>query len=174
MDKDAEEYRTVGFVSDDSFLNWCNTVQSLGKYTNPTTFTANDRILTLSTCHDSATDNRTIIHAKLVWPDPNQSGAETPTASPQTPSATAPNTTAPTQSSLPEKVRVSLSSNTGRLNIRKEPSTEADVVVAVYNGTVLTVIGEEGDWYKVMYSESDTFEDGGGYVHKDYVVPETG
>ena len=46
--------------------------------------------------------------------------------------------------------------------------------MAVYHGTVLKVIGEEGDWYKVMFSESDTFEDGGGYVHKDYVVPESG
>lgn len=175
VDKDAEEYRTVGFVSDDSFLNWCNTIQSLGKYTNSTTFTAKDRILTLSTCHDSDTDNRTIIHAKLVWPDPNQTVTETPSASAtQTPSATAPSTTAPTQSALPEKVRVSLSNENGRLNIRREPSTEADIVLAVYNGTVLTVIGEEGDWYKVLYSENDTFEDGGGYVHKDYVVPETG
>ena len=30
VDKDAEEYRTVGFASDDSFLNWCNTIQSMG------------------------------------------------------------------------------------------------------------------------------------------------
>ena len=174
VDKDAEEYRTVGFASDDSFLNWCNTIQSMGKYTNSTTFTANDRILTLSTCHDSATDNRTIIHAKLVWPDPNQTGTESPSAKTQTPSATAPSTTAPTESNLPDKVRVSLSNENGRLNIRKEPSTESGVVVAVYHGTVLKVIGEEGDWYKVMFSESDTFEDGGGYVHKDYVVPESG
>lgn len=174
VDKNAEEYRTVGFISDDAFLNFCDTIQSMGKYKNSTTFTAKDRILTLSTCNDSGTDMRTIIHAKLVWPDPNQT---TPSPSaPATDDPTSPptSTATPTQNNLPERVRVTLENANSKLNIRKGPSTEDSIVMSVVNGTVLKVLGEEGDWYKVLYSENDTFEDGGGYVLKSLVTPEDG
>ena len=49
------------------------------------------------------------------------------------------------------------------INIRKEPSTEANIIMLVSPNTVLKVIGEEGDWYKVSTS------DGEAYVSKDVV-----
>lgn len=52
---------------------------------------------------------------------------------------------------------------TDYINIRKEPSTNADKLMVVSTNTALKVIGEEGDWYKVSTSEGEA------YVSKDVV-----
>ena len=49
------------------------------------------------------------------------------------------------------------------VNIRKEPSTSAEVVMMVETNTSLKVIGEEGDWYKVSTSEGEA------YVSKEWL-----
>ncbi len=52
---------------------------------------------------------------------------------------------------------------TDYVNIRKEPSTNADKLMVVSTNTALKVIGEEGDWYKISTSEGEA------YVSKDVV-----
>ena len=49
------------------------------------------------------------------------------------------------------------------VNIRKEPSTEAEIIMVVEQNTELTVIGETGDWYEVETSQ------GNAYVSKSAV-----
>lgn len=50
--------------------------------------------------------------------------------------------------------------NDSYVNLRKEPSTSANILMVVALNTKLTVIGEEGDWYKVKTS------DGNAYISK--------
>lgn len=51
---------------------------------------------------------------------------------------------------------------TETLNLRKEPSTNSDIVALISIGDECKVLGEEGDWYKVQY------EDYTGYISKEY------
>jgi len=50
------------------------------------------------------------------------------------------------------------------LNVRKEPSTEAEKVTSLKDGTRVQVIGESGDWYQIRYGEYV------GYVKKEFIV----
>jgi len=50
--------------------------------------------------------------------------------------------------------------------IRKEASTNSDIVALVSNGTDVEIVSEEGDWYKVKYS---TYL---GYMRKDMLKVE--
>lgn len=50
--------------------------------------------------------------------------------------------------------------------IRKEASTDSDVVALVSIGTDIEIISEEGEWYKVKYS---TYS---GYMRKDMLKVE--
>ncbi len=43
------------------------------------------------------------------------------------------------------------------VNIRKEPSTTAEIIMTVEENTALEVIGEEGDWYRVNTSEGEAY-----------------
>lgn len=45
--------------------------------------------------------------------------------------------------------------------VRSEPSTRGDIVTSLIKNTDVTVLGEDGDWYKVKYNN---FE---GYIRKD-------
>ena len=49
------------------------------------------------------------------------------------------------------------------LNIRKKPTTEADKIGALPNGTTITVIGEEKGWVKILHGKQI------GYVSADYL-----
>lgn len=51
-----------------------------------------------------------------------------------------------------------------RLNMRKKPSTSADIVKVISRKQTLTVLGENGSWYKVSASGKT------GYVSKEYVT----
>ena len=52
------------------------------------------------------------------------------------------------------------------VNIREEASTDSEVIMIVNVNTKLTVIGEEGDWYKVETSKGEA------YVSKDLLSDE--
>ena len=47
--------------------------------------------------------------------------------------------------------------NDSYVNLRKGASTSSDIVMVVSLNTKLTVIGEEGDWYKVKTSEGNAY-----------------
>lgn len=51
---------------------------------------------------------------------------------------------------------------TETLNMRKEPSTESDIVALMSVGDECEVLSDEGDWYKVKYGEYT------GYISKEY------
>ena len=55
---------------------------------------------------------------------------------------------------------------TDYINIRKEPNTNAEVLMLVETNTALKVVGQEGDWYKVSTSQGEA------YVSKDVVSDE--
>lgn len=50
------------------------------------------------------------------------------------------------------------------LNMRALPSIESDILTKLPKGTSVIIISEEGDWYKVRYSNND------GYVSKQYIL----
>lgn len=52
---------------------------------------------------------------------------------------------------------------TETLNLRKETSTSSEIVELLNSGEEVTVISEEGNWYKVKHGDKE------GYVSKDYV-----
>lgn len=43
------------------------------------------------------------------------------------------------------------------VNIRREPSTTAEIIMTVAENTALEVIGEDGDWYRVNTSEGEAY-----------------
>lgn len=51
----------------------------------------------------------------------------------------------------------------GGLNMRENPDKNAKVLALIPNGTKLTILEEQGDWYKVEYNGET------GWVMKDYV-----
>lgn len=51
---------------------------------------------------------------------------------------------------------------TETLNLRKEATTESNIVALISEGEECEVLGEEGDWYKVQYGEYT------GYISKEY------
>lgn len=53
--------------------------------------------------------------------------------------------------------------NTDTLKLRKEASTNSDVLELLNNGQKLDVIEKSGDWYKVTINNMT------GFVHKDYI-----
>lgn len=50
--------------------------------------------------------------------------------------------------------------------IRKEASTNSDIVALVSSGTSVEILSEEGEWYKVKYSSYS------GYMRKDMLKVE--
>ncbi len=60
-------YCQIGFMSAESFVNWCNEMNSNSMYNRNTgDFTANSRVLTLSTCVTGDPDGRYALQARLV------------------------------------------------------------------------------------------------------------
>ncbi len=49
------------------------------------------------------------------------------------------------------------------LNVRQGPSTDSERIGSLQKGKKMEIVGSEGNWYKIVY------EDGYGYVSKDYV-----
>lgn len=57
--------------------------------------------------------------------------------------------------------------NTGALRLRTDTSTEADVIDTAFNGDIVILLEEVGDWYLVSFNDSE------GYMHSDYLTAET-
>lgn len=174
-DKYDEDYRSHVF-SDSGFVQFCNRILDKGIQKVNTTFTAYDRILTLSTCNsDAGTDKRTIVHAKLVWPDPNAGITTTPELSPTvtpgstsstTPGITPEITEKPTSPHPVNEIRyVNLNDTTSQMNMRQRPSRDSQIVTKLNHGTKLTVLAHEGDWLHVQTEFGDI-----GYVLASYTV----
>lgn len=51
------------------------------------------------------------------------------------------------------------------LNVRSGPSTDSEKVVALYNGTVVTITGIDDGWYKISTRNGTT-----GYVNSEYML----
>lgn len=56
--------------------------------------------------------------------------------------------------------------NGSSVYIRNEPSTDASIVISLIRNTDVTVTGENGDWYKVKYGDSE------GYIFKELLSDE--
>lgn len=55
--------------------------------------------------------------------------------------------------------------NSGRLNLRQEPSTQARILKKLPRGGTVTVLESAGEWYKISSGGME------GYVHGDYLRP---
>lgn len=53
--------------------------------------------------------------------------------------------------------------NASGLNFRTEPSTRSKVIRVLSKGTIVTILGEEGEWLKVKHEDTE------GYLFKSYV-----
>ena len=60
----TNDYIQTEFSSDEQYLNFLNKLKNRSKFNFNTTVSANDQILTLSTCHDDKT--KIVLHAKLI------------------------------------------------------------------------------------------------------------
>ncbi len=64
----------------------------------------------------------------------------------------------------PDYVEITASS----LNLREEPSTDADRLTAIPGDTVVAVTGKQGDWYQVSYNGKE------GYINTAYTTESDG
>lgn len=81
-----------------------------------------------------------------------------------TPQPTVEATAASTPKPESEYANVGISIAADYVNIRKKPSTEADIVGKLYRGSAATIIKTEGDW---VYIKSGSVS---GYIMKDYLA----
>ena len=56
-----------------------------------------------------------------------------------------------------------VSTQSGKLNLRKGPSTQSEVIDKISKGEMLTITGAEGSWYSVEYNGMR------GYVSSEYI-----
>lgn len=185
-------YLQVDFSSNSSFLNWCNETKAKGVFkTDAMTFTANDRILTLSTC-DATNKDRIIVHAKMVYPEPVgdidsqypegdsgtiilpdiiDPGEVTPDITVTTTPTPTPNIPTPPVSENPyapgNKFKISLTDPKSTLRLRNQPNTTSVIEAALAHGTGVTIISEHDEWVKVKTEGSME-----GYLQKRFLVPE--
>lgn len=179
-------YLQYDFSSNASFLNWCNETNNKGLFKDDsTTFTANDRILTLSTC-DATNKYRIIVHAKMVFPEPvGDIDSMYPDDSTQAPDVIIPDTTpeqttpgvTPTPNvptppisenlyAAGNKFKISLTDPKSTLRLRNQPNTTSVIEAALAHGTEVTIISEHNEWVKVKTEGSME-----GYLQKRYLVP---
>ncbi len=60
----TSDYLKIEFISDEDYLTFLNTILARSTYNFNTTVNENDRIITLSTCHNQ--NDRIVLHAKLI------------------------------------------------------------------------------------------------------------
>ena len=76
----------------------------------------------------------------------------------------------PEPTPAPRMARVTLSSKDGKLNLRAQPNTTSSILAELPDGTLVTVLGDEGNWKQVSVNDLV------GYLREDYlreVEPET-
>lgn len=179
--KDDPDYRRHYFATDEEYIEYLNRLQDRTMFKGEhIDFDVYDRVLTLSTCNsDEGSTKRTIVHARLVWPNPEGiKPVETPTPTPEiTPGTTPEVGTTPDPDTTPDiqvtpgptvetvKRVVKLGNEDGSLKLRKKKSTSSDILDRLKHGTVLEVLEDDGDWLKVSVNGKI------GYVSKKYTVP---
>lgn len=157
-------YLRNAFESSSAFLSWCEETNSRGIFkSDDTSFTASDRILTLSTC-DSTSKYRIIVHAKMVYPVPTadddfiystdrKTPSPSPTSEPEvtpTPDSTTPEPGLTEEEFAPgSHYRVSLDNPKSTLRLRSGPGTTYSFISGLAHGTEVTIEGVTGDWAKV-------------------------
>ena len=174
-------YLRTGFSSNAAFLNWCDETNKKGIYKSDTTsFSASDRIITLSTC-DATSKYRIIVHAKMVYPvptddidsnftseeNPNTEPNTTPSPSPDTPVQPDPTPESPYDFAAGSSYCIKLSDTKSTLRLRNGPNVSYGVVGSLAHGTQVTILADSGEWVKVK-----TIGGMEGYLMKKYLVPE--
>ena len=167
-------YLRTGFASNSDFLTWCSQTQQRSNYKNDAiSFSATDRILTLSTCDDTA-KYRIIVHAKLVFPLPSDDIDETysPEFNPEDSNISSDvpnNSTSPNEKydfKVDDRYIVTLKDHTSTMRLRSAPSTTSSVVGSLAHGTQVTILeNKDKDWVKVK-----TIGGMEGYMLKQYLV----
>ena len=177
--REDPDYRSHYFGSEDAYLEYLNRIRDRGLFKDTSfEFTPYDRILTLSTCNsDEGSTKRTIVHARLVWPNPNTQNK--PELLPTTPAPTVgPSSTADPNQTVDPNVTVTpeatpdvsnlrvvkLNDPTVPLKLRSAASTSSDIIDTLDHGTVLTVLEDLDDWIRVKVGDKE------GYVYKMYTV----
>jgi len=156
------DYLTTGFTDSKTFMKYCEGLKNSGIYSTDLTFLPEDRILTLSTCYSANNKKRVVVHARLAYPDPNETVATTATPTPtQTVAPT------PTPVKTGSVYAINLSDKTSALNLRKEANTTSLVIGRLSYGDKVTLLEDLGEWAKVR-----TVGNTDGYVLKKYLLPE--
>ena len=58
-----------------------------------------------------------------------------------------------------------VTTSSGNLNVRSQPSSGASVVASLGKGSYVTLLSRSGSWWKVEYAKGKT-----GYCHGDYIT----
>lgn len=58
-----------------------------------------------------------------------------------------------------------VTTSSGKLNVRSQPSSGASVVAQINKGSYITLISRSGNWWKVEYAKGKQ-----GYCHADYIT----
>ncbi len=180
-------YLTTAFGSNASFLNWCEETNSRGIFKNAsTTFTAADRILTLSTC-DASAKHRIVVHAKMIYPVPkddiefvydetnntnntnnNDDVTVTPSPAPEQHDTPPVVTPAPIPFAPGTPYRVKLSDEKSTLRLRSAPNLTSNIQAGLAHGTQVTIIASVDDTWVQVHTEGGM----DGYLQKRMLVPE--
>lgn len=116
-----------------------------------------------------------ITRTAAVTPDPDETETKEPETQPQEPETETkePETDAPTVTPEPEEPTYETKSgvlNGDGVRVRSDASLSAPTLGYVYKGDKVTIIGEEGDWYKVKAVVNGMPKE--GYIYAEYVTVE--
>ena len=143
------EQNNWAYIATSSITGWVRIDSITGKKITQTTVSAAE-----NTTSEQETEN-TVSENTVV-----ENTVTTDTKTENTTSNTVENTTSSSSSTSSSYTEKTMYVNDYSVNVRKEASTSSKVMMVLGINTKLTVIGEEGDWYKVKTSE------GNGYVSK--------
>lgn len=143
------EKNNWAYIATSSITGWVRIDSITGKKITQTTVSAAE-----NTTSEQETEN-TVSENTVV-----ENTVTTDTKTENTTSNTVENTTSSSSSTSSSYTEKTMYVNDYSVNVRKEASTSSKVMMVLGINTKLTVIGEEGDWYKVKTSE------GNGYVSK--------
>ena len=138
------EQNNWAYIATSSITGWVRIDSITGKKITQTTVSAAE-----NTTSEQETEN-TVVENTVT----NDTKTENTTSN------TVENTTSSSSSTSSSYTEKTMYVNDYSVNVRKEASTSSKVMMVLGINTKLTVIGEEGDWYKVKTSE------GNGYVSK--------
>ncbi|HZG14018.1 MAG TPA: SH3 domain-containing protein [Candidatus Bathyarchaeia archaeon] len=91
------------------------------------------------------------IDGVIGWISKTEKAPPPLTVTPQSPSQTAPPTTSPSANDGIGKATVTSS----MVNLRSQPTTDSELISTLAQGTSLTLLEQQGDWYRVKTSEGN-------------------